>query len=430
MSSMSIRFVGWLTTALSITSMLLAAVPVFAATDDNAQQPHLLLISIDGFRHDYQARYSTPALDRISARGIRAESVRPVWPSLTFPNNYSIVTGLYPAEHGIVANEFPDDLRETWYRYKDSTTVQDGRWYAGEPLWVAAERAGMISATYFFVGSEARISDVSPSHWRAFDGSVPGDERVAQVLDWLTLPAAERPQMIGLYFEQVDVASHRYGPGSAESIAAIEQVDRWIGKLLDGIEQAGLADQLHVAVVSDHGQSQFRQDPEPLVLSEFLELDGVTVRASGAFAMLYLDEPDPARARELRDAINARWQHGRAWLPAEAPADWHVGDNPRLGDVLLQADLGYAVINKRRPGRKSNQGDHGWSPNDRDMHGIFVAAGPRLPAGKMLGTIGITDAYPLFLELLGLPDRRDAPPASPLCAVLQATAACRQNGTR
>ncbi|MEQ8204724.1 MAG: ectonucleotide pyrophosphatase/phosphodiesterase, partial [Woeseia sp.] len=310
MNSMIIRFVGQFAAMLSIASMLLTAASGFAADEERAQQPYLLLISIDGFRHDYQARYPTPALDRISERGVRAESVQPAWPSLTFPNHYSIVTGLYPADHGIVANEFPDDLRESWYRYKDSATVQDGRWYAGVPLWVAAERAGMISATYFFVGSEARIGDVSPSHWRAFDAGVSGADRVTQILDWLALPVAERPQMLGLYFEQVDVAAHRHGPGSTETVAAIRQVDRWIGELLDGIEQAGLEDQLHIAVVSDHGQSEFRRDPEPLVLADFLELDGVTVRASGAFAMLYLDEPDPARARELRDAINARWQHG------------------------------------------------------------------------------------------------------------------------
>ena len=430
MSSMISRHISRFSALLSIASMLLSAAPVSANTEEGAKRPYLLLISIDGFRHDYQALYPTPALDRIAARGVRATSVQPVWPSLTFPNHYSIVTGLYPAEHGIVANDFPDEKRESWYRYKDRASVQDSRWYRGEPLWVAAERGGMISATYFFVGSEAPIDGVSPSHWRAFDGGVPGGERVEQVLDWLALPVDERPQMIALYFEQVDVASHRGGPGSAASVAAIAQVDGWIGELLDGIERSGLDDQLHIAVVSDHGQSRFRHDSEPLVLADFLDFDGMTVRASGAFAMLYLDTPDPVRARELRDAINSRWKNGSAWLPSEAPDFWHVRDSPRLGEVLLQADSGYAVIARQLPGRRRNLGDHGWSPADRDMHGIFLAAGPRLPTGQVLDTIGVTDAYPLFLELLGLPDHRTAPPASPLCELLQATAACQQIGKR
>ncbi|MCB1845587.1 MAG: alkaline phosphatase family protein, partial [Halioglobus sp.] len=234
-----------------------------------------------------------------------------------------------------------------------------------------------------------------------------------------------RPQVITLYFEQVDEASHRYGPGSAECVAAIARVDGWIGELLDGIEKMGLGAELHIAVVSDHGQGEYRRDAEPLVLSDFLDLEGVTIVESGAFAMLYLDEQDLFRAIQIRDEVNARWNNGHAWLQKEAPAFWQVSSSRRFGDVLLQADPGFAVLSTREQQKKMTPGDHGWSPNMRDMHGIFLVAGPRLPAGRRIATIRATDAYPLLLELIGLPDGREQPPASPLCDLLEAKAACK-----
>lgn len=386
------------------------------AGDTAGAEPYLLLISIDGFRHDYLDRYPTPNLDRIAAAGIRAASLRPAWPTLTFPNHYSIATGQYPAEHGIVGNRFAADDRESWYEYRDRTTVQDGRWYGGEPVWVAAERAGLRAAAFYFVGTEAPVDGVSPSDWRAFDDDVSGAARVAQALTWLERPLAERPRLVTLYFEHVDVASHRHGPGSPQSIAAIAEVDGWIGSLLDGLQELGLAEQAHVVVVSDHGQARYRA-AAPFVLDEHVDIGGVEMIEHGSVAMLYID--DPARARELRDAINADWQHGRAWLRDEAPAYWHVAGAPRIAELLVQADPGHAVIRSRRDSGNVTRGDHGWAPGVRDMHGLFIACGPRLPGGITLPTIEAVAVYPLLLGILDLPDHRETRHPSPLPGLLQ-----------
>ena len=189
-------------------------------------KPYLILISIDGFRWDYQALYKTPALDRLAAGGVRAESLQPVFPTLTFPNHYSIATGLYPANHGIVANDFPDPDSGDWYQYKTARIVQQGRWYGGEPIWVAAEKSGMVAAAFFFVGTEADIGGIKPTYWNRFDANISGSRRVAQVLKWLAMPIETRPHLITLYFEHVDNDSHQYGVGSKESIAEIKRVDR------------------------------------------------------------------------------------------------------------------------------------------------------------------------------------------------------------
>lgn len=374
---------------------------------DRLDSPYLILISIDGFRWDYQDIYSTPALDRLAASGVRAEAMRPVYPTLTFPNHYSIATGLYPAEHGIIHNHFPNDERNAWYHLWDRSSVENGDWYGGEPIWVAAEKSGMVSAAYYFVGTEAAINDVSPSHWYSFDESVPAGARVEQVIDWLRLPAEERPHMITLYFEDVDDAGHDFGPGSTELGEAVGLVDASIGRLLDAVEELGLRDEVHVLVVSDHGHAGYVDTDESLILSDQIDLDGLEIINGGSYASIYQQVPDIARAAEIRDAINSNWSHGRAYLRDEAPADWRVSDDARFPDIFVAPELGYAVVSSPDKRRKLKRGDHGWEPRYREMHGIFIASGPRLVAGQEVAEISAVDIYPLMLDLLQIADRVD-----------------------
>lgn len=366
-------------------------------------QPYLVLVSIDGFRHDYLDRYPAPALEALAASGIRARALRPAYPTLTFPNHYSIATGLWPADHGIVANTFPGADRADWYAYKDRTSVQDGRWYGGEPIWVAAERHGMVSAAFFFVGTEAPVGGIAPAHWNAFDREIPGEARVDQVLAWLSEPPATRPHVITLYFEEVDETSHRYGPGSAESIAAIASVDRHIERLVAGIEALPVADEVTLVIVSDHGQSSYRQDVPVLVLDEVVDLEGFAVVDGGSYAFLFAGEVPAERLTGVRDAINAAWRHGRAWLKGDAPGEWHITPESRFPEIIVQADPGYGVIASADRGYIMTAGDHGWAPEFSDMHGIFIARGPRLPAGRVIDPLDVVDVYPLMREVLGLP---------------------------
>lgn len=366
-------------------------------------KPYVVLISIDGFRWDYQDLYSTPAMDRLAARGVRAESMTPVFPTLTFPNHYSIATGLYPAKHGIVANDFRDKESHDWYAHKDSAVVQQGRWYGGQPIWVAAEKNGMVSAAFFFVGTEAAIGGVAPTYWNQFDEQVPGARRVAQVLDWLAMPIETRPHLITLYFEHVDADTHQYGIGSRESVAAIERVDGYLGRLMDGIDKLPYADDIYIILVSDHGQSSYDQSARFLCLDGLLDLDDISIVEGGTFAYLFLDRADPARAEHIRDEINRVWRHGRAWLPAEAPARWHINDTSSFPDVIVQPDPHFGVVSRKQKLANLTRGDHGWDPSFRDMHGIFLAAGARLPKGVTIGAIDNLDVYPLMMAILGIP---------------------------
>lgn len=364
-------------------------------------KPYVILVSIDGYRHDYQALYETPALDRIAAAGVRAQALVPVYPTLTFPNHYSIATGLYPVHHGIVGNRFLSPDRDRRFALSDRDAVGDGSWYGGDPVWVVAERHGMVAAAYFFVGTEAEIRGIRPSRWRPYNEAVAGTERVDQVLEWLRLPDESRPHFVTLYFEDLDTASHRYGVGAELMIESLARVDDYLARLLDGIAALPVADDVYVVVVSDHGQMNYRNHP-PFVLEDHLDLAGIHVEAHGSVAFLWFDAPDADRALAICAVINERWLRGQAVVPGGAPESWRLRTMPALPDVIVQADPGFAVIRKRGDAL-SSRGDHGWSPDDPSMHGIFLAAGPRLPAGRRIGSVSAVDVYPLLLEILELP---------------------------
>ena len=368
-------------------------------------KPYLILVSIDGFRWDYMDRYPTPNMDRIAASGSKAERLVPVFPTLTFPNHYSIATGLYPTHHGLVANTFPDPVRNTWYTLKDRENVEDRWFYAGEPIWVTAETQGMVAAAFFFVGTEAPVKGVSPTHWRSFDKKISGQERVDQVLTWLAEPVESRPHLYTLYFEDVDDHSHWYGPDSKENIEAINRVDGYLGRLLRGLDKLPHADRVNIILVSDHGQAGFLEDPQVFTLEDHANLNDTTIIEGGAYLFLHFDQEDPDRAKNIVKTVNSRWNHGRAYTPADTPEQWHVDSNPRFPDVILIPEVGFAVISTAENAGKITKGDHGWAPEAPAMHGFFIASGPDIKAGVSLGSINNIDIYPLMLSILGL----DAP---------------------
>ena len=301
--------------------------------------PYVVLISIDGFRWDYVDRREARSLKSIAEQGVRGERLLPVFPTLTFPNHYSIATGLYPSRHGIVANDFP--LSDgSWYRLRSRQKVQDGRNYGGTPIWVAAETQGMVSASFFWVGSEADIQGIHPTHYRLYDKKIRPGQRTKQVLAWLKAPRPQRPHFITLYFEQVDDYSHWYGPGADETGRTIRDISRQLGRLWRGIQRLPHGDQVNMIFVSDHGQARFAEPYQPFSLEGLVDLEDVVAVNGDSYLFLHFERPDPGRARHIRDVVNEHWQHGEAWLPEDAPQAWQLTENSRLPDVILVADVG------------------------------------------------------------------------------------------
>lgn len=364
--------------------------------------PYVVLISFDGFRPDYLDRFDLPNLRRVIAGGVRAQSMTPVFPSLTFPNHYSLVTGLHPERHGIVANSFYDPALGRAYSYTNRAAVSDPVWYRGEPIWVTAERQGMVSACFFWPGSEAPIGGVQPTHWRPYDATIPNDERVRTVLEWLQLPEERRPHLIALYFSDVDSASHR-GPLSSPAVErAARALDRTLGVLLDGVQQLSIRDRIYVVLTSDHGMVE-TSDDQLIRLDTLVDLSGIRVGFSGPVTSLHV-AGDAARARQLRDRLNARLRRrGRAWLREELPERFHYRRDPRAGDVVVVMEESWRLS----PGADGHAarapfGMHGWDPLLPSMQAIFLVKGPGIPPGLVIPAIQNVDVYPLLAELLGL----------------------------
>ncbi|MBT8405758.1 MAG: ectonucleotide pyrophosphatase/phosphodiesterase [Gemmatimonadetes bacterium] len=368
--------------------------------------PYVVLVSMDGFAARYMQQYAPETLNALAARGAWApEGMVPVFPVKTFPNHYSLATGLHPARHGVVANTFYDPDRDETYRISDRDEVEDGTWYAGEPIWVTAERRGMVAGAFYWVGTEADVGGVRPSYWRIFDASVTNAQRVDGVLAWLAYPAERRPHLLTLYFNETDNVGHDFGPDSPELEQAVTSVDRALRRLLDGIEALDHGDRVIVIVVSDHGMDGFLPETTEYVEDAVESLEGIQFTGAGSHANLWI-EGGRDRAIEVRDRINAGLEHVAAYLPDETPEVLHYRDHPRLGDLVLVPDSGWVVYPRNdRPARPGFT--HGWDSRNLAMRALFVAAGPRIAAGVEVAPFSAVDIYPLVAELLGLEPARD-----------------------
>ena len=391
--------IAWLTPGCEPTPVAASQPePTYQRANEHQHRdkPYVLLISLDGYRHDYINMYNVPNLRRLAEEGVRAESLIPGYPSETFPNHYGIATGMYPGTHGIVANDFFDRARDARYRLGNIETVEDGSWYGGTPLWVAAEQQGMLAASYFWVGSEADVQGVRPTYYKPYDSSVPHLERIESVLDWLSYPNEYRPHLITLYFSAVDTAGHASGTTSPQLQRAIERLDSQLGSLFDEIETLDI--DVNVFVVSDHGMIDL--DPERIVyLDDLVNLNGVRVIGSGAYCFLYLD--DAGRRSELYSELKSQENNYRVYRREDTPAYWHF-THERIGDLVVDAQAPHS-IRLRRMIRDLSAAAHGYDPRRTpEMQGIFYARGPALVRETTIPSFENVHIYPLIMEILGL----------------------------
>lgn len=361
-------------------------------------KPYVVLVSCDGFRYDYARRYSAKNILALASRGASApEGMIPAYPSLTFPNHYTIVTGLYPEHHGIVGNSFYDPARSQVYDSHDAGNVSDGSWYGGTPLWVLAEQQGMRAASFFWVGSEADIEGVRPSYYLKFDRTIPNGDRVQQVLKWLGLPPEERPHFITLYFSDTDDAGHQYGPDSPQVAQAVRELDYEIGTLISGIAHLKLP--VDVFVVADHGMTTTR---DGVVQLEQYGLDPSALRnATGQ----YLYAKSDGDAQKVYDDLRAKSDKFVVYRRAQVPAHLHFDSNPRAGDPIVVARGPFLIRaggSAPAPNR-AQAGSHGYDPALLpEMKAIFCAAGPDIRPGTRLPAFENVDLYPLIAKILGL----------------------------
>jgi predicted AlkP superfamily pyrophosphatase or phosphodiesterase len=379
-----------------------------------APPPILVLVSLDGFRWDYIDRMPAPNLKALAARGVRAKELIPSFPVLTFPNHYTIVTGLYPEHHGIVGNNVVDPVSSIRFSMS-SESVKDSHWWGGEPLWVTAIRQGRRAASMFWPGAEAAINNVRPTFWKPFDAQLPAPDRAAQVLEWLALPASERPSLIALYLDDVDHAGHDYGPDAPELAAAAARLDGALGLLVAGITRRGRAARTTVVVVSDHGMTTLSTD-RVVWLDDYLDVAGVDLIEAGGILEL---APATGSVDEVYQRLHGKHPHLAIYKREDVPARLHYSANARIPPIIGIPDDGWMVTTRQReqrrrdrPDAKPERGTHGFDPADRNMHAIFIAAGPAVRQGVVVEPFENVHVYDFLCAVLKLtPAPNDGNPA-------------------
>lgn len=390
---------------ISCSANRVSTIPTTTTLNTKAAQkkPYVLLISLDGFRWDYVQKYKPPHLSSFIEGGVQAQSLVPSFPSKTFPNHYTIATGMYPDKHGIIGNTFYSYKKEATYRIRDREKVQDGSFYGGTPIWIQANNSGMVTASYFFVGSEANVQGIHPTYYYPYDGSIPNDTRVNQAIQWLELPAEERPHLITMYFSDMDTTGHAYGPNNDEELKkSLYQLDTVLGNLFKGISNTELP--VHVIIVSDHGMQEVTVDQ--YIPTELVKNDALYNTIDNG-AIVSIHPKDPTQTDRIYNDLQVKATHYNVFKTEHTPYFEYTPTNENWGALQVIPDEGYYFSSRRsiaakKASSKKVFGHHGFDSRRKEMHGIFYAKGPNFKKGYTHPSIKNIHVYPLICQLLGL----------------------------
>ena len=365
----------------------------FSLQAQTNKDSYVVLVSMDGFRWDYAKQFKLQNLKQIASEGVHAKSMKPSYPSKTFPNHYSIVTGLYPDHHGIINNVFYDAaLNESFSLSSDAKT--DSRYYGGNPIWNLAEQQGVKTASFFWPGSD--IDKRNPSYFKKYDSKIPYGARIDTVLKWLQLPEKQRPHLVTLYFDEPDHTGHNFGPLSTETKKAVIKMDSIMGALSRRLHQLEIGKKINLIIVSDHGMASISNDKKVTVL-DYLKPEWLGYKAvvNPIMSLQAKAGCQDSIAKALKKV-----PHIKFWKSTEVPKRLHYGTNPRVHDFVIEAKKGYSLVSKESQNIKG--GTHGYDNNEKDMHAIFYAKGPSFKLYKTVKTFQNVSVYPLIAHILGL----------------------------
>ena len=370
-------------------------------------EPTVILLSLDGFHPDYLNEYQPPTLNRLARRGVRAEWLIPAFPSKTFPNHYTVATGLYPDRHGIIENNMYDREIGAVFGLSVREQVENPRWWGDEPIWVTAERQNKRAAAFFFPGTETLINNTRPTYWKTYQHDLPNEQRVDAVLGWLDLPKAQRPRVVTMYFSDVDDAGHAASPRSEATRAAVLKVDANIKRLMDGLKRRKIERKVNLIVVSDHGMAPYRLR-DAIVLDDFFAADDAErIFWVGEFTQIF---PKAGKEEEIYRRIKAK-------LPATAdiyrrgefPARYKFGSNSRIAPLVVVPKPGTVITNRKRFNEAQQKGTldvvrggHGYDNADPTMRALFIAHGKAFKKNLVVKPFENVEIYNLMTRILGL----------------------------
>jgi predicted AlkP superfamily pyrophosphatase or phosphodiesterase len=362
-------------------------------------KPYVILISADGFRYDYADKYQAKNLLQLRQTGVKAEGMIPSFPSVTYPNHYTVATGLYPSHHGLVYNQFYDRKRKATYNIADRSTVEDGTWYGGIPLWVLAEQQGMLSASYQFIGTEAAVKQIYPTYWYKYSNNNDIDRSIDIILNWLKLPEEKRPHLISFYIGEVDHSGHVYGPDASQTQAAVQFVDTAIGRLTQKLNALGLP--VNFIFLADHGMAAV-DTVARINIAGMIDTAKFIMR--GGNTSLHLYAKDSSDIKATYKLLKNQAAGFTVYLRENIPAEWHFNKEDdlfdRIGDIFITPV--YPKVLSSYGTKHISPGAHGFDPAMKEMHAVFYAWGPQIKAGLTIPAFENIHVYPLICRLLGL----------------------------
>ncbi len=382
--------------------LLLSFSALFAQSSESV--PYVLLLSFDGYRYDYPSRGLSPVLDSIAKSGVAASALRPVFPSKTFPNHYSIITGQYPQNHGIISNNMTDPYKNRRFRLGAQDQITNPAWYFGEAFWETAERQGIRCASFFWPGSELTTEHRRPSVFKQYEHEFPYEQRVDTVVSWFNLPYGERPHFVTLYFDLTDTYGHRFGTSAPETDWAIAKLDSILARLVHGLKASSVKDSINLIIVSDHGMADISDD-RMILIENLVSLDDVQVLDNGPLLTLRVESE---KREAVFTSLKASENHYRAYLKSEMPAWYYFNSHPFMGDIILLPEIGWEIHTEKslESAKKwGSKASHGWDNYAIEMHGIFFASGPLFKKGYRTGTLQNIDIYPLLCEIFQMDAR-------------------------
>ena len=376
----------------------------FQGDEENNQSEiyPLILISMDGFRWDYTERTDTPNFDFLIEKGVRAQSLMPVFPTSTFPNHLSVATGLYPENHGIVSNTMYDEVFDAWYTIGEgSESVPESRWYEGEPIWVTAEKQGKVTATYFWPGSEAEINGERPTYWYVYDPSTSNETIIDQLLAWLDLPESERPVFMTAYFNDANYWGHNLGPDGVGMESVIQGLDLDLGRLIAGLTARDLLDKVNIIVTADHGMVEIDRD-RMIFLDDYIDLEDVTMAGWSPVAGII---PNEGLEDSIYNSLVNVHPQLSVYKKEETPEHLHYRNHRRITPIIGIADEGWSISTRDYYNNQPEAytgGTHGYDLDFLSMHGLFLAYGPAFKDGLIVPSFQNIHIYELIANVLSI----------------------------
>lgn len=366
------------------------------------EKPYLIFISTDGFRYDYAKKYKAENLLKFSNQGVSAKAMLPSFPSITFPNHWSLITGLYPSHHGLVDNFFYDYSRKEFYAMSKKENAEDGSWYGGVPLWSLAEKQGVVSASLQWVGSASEAGGIRPTYYYHYHEKFTPEEKISKVINWLKLPEDVRPHFISLYFPEVDAAGHHYGPESDETKNAVKLVDAAMGNLVKKVNELGLKN-VNFIFVSDHGMIKVNKE-NPLSIPEILlDKERFDIYNSQTLLRVVVKNTNEIKA-VYHQLKSTKTDDYKVILTKKFPKKLHYGTKDdkynRIGQILLVPNAPKIFLEK---GKSTSVGKHGYNPRKTpEMKAVFYAWGEVFKNNFEIGEFSNVNVYPLVAKILGL----------------------------